>query len=262
MNFIAVLLSLVVGLFILLGSILSIFYKDNKKFTDFSISIAFGVIIGLIILELLPETFEVLNEEIDIIRSIFVIIILILIGIIILKILDLFIPHHEHEAHIHNKNSVNKNRNEHLHHIGLISSIAVIVHNIIEGMSLYLVASSSLSSGLFLFIGIGLHNIPMGLVIASTLIASNYSKSKTIKLSLIVSLSTFLGGITMFILGGVSNLVQGILLGLTLGMLIYILIFELMHQIYHMKDKKIPIIGITFGILLLVISIVIEYIMK
>ena len=261
MNFVAVLLSLLVGLFILLGSLISIFYKNNKKFTDFSISIAFGVIIGLIILEILPETFEVLNEEIGVIRSIASIIILILIGITMLKILDLFIPHHEHELHVHNKNSLNKNHNQHLHHIGLISSFAVIVHNIIEGMSLYLVTNSSISSGLFLFIGIGLHNIPMGLVIASTLISSNYTKSKTLKLSLIVSLSTFLGGLVMLLLGGVSNLVQGILLGLTLGMLIYISIFELMHQIYHMKDKKIPIIGIILGLLLLGISFVIELVM-
>ncbi len=261
MNFVAVLLSLLVGLFILLGSLISIFYKNNKKFTDFSISIAFGVIVGLIILEILPETFEVLNEEIGVIRSIASIVILILIGITMLKILDLFIPHHEHELHVHNKNSLNKNHNQHLHHIGLISSFAVIVHNIIEGMSLYLVTNSSISSGLFLFIGIGLHNIPMGLVIASTLISSNYTKSKTLKLSLIVSLSTFLGGLVMLLLGGVSNLVQGILLGLTLGMLIYISIFELMHQIYHMKDKKIPIIGIILGLLLLGISFVIELVM-
>ena len=50
--------------------------KNNKKFTDFSISAAFGVIVSLILLEILPETFEVLNGEIGIIRAIVVIIIL------------------------------------------------------------------------------------------------------------------------------------------------------------------------------------------
>ncbi len=256
----SLILSLLVGFFILIGSLISIFYKDNKKFTDFSISIAFGVIVGLIVLEILPETFEILNGEIGIIRSIVAIIILILIGIIMLKILDLFIPHHEHEAHVNSKSI--KEHNSHLHHIGLISSFAIIIHNIIEGMSLYVVTNSSLSSGIFLFIGIGLHNIPMGLVIASTLIASNYTKAKTLKLSLVVSLSTFLGGIIMAILGGVRALTSGILLGLTLGMLIYILIFELLHQIYHMKDKKIPLIGTLVGLLLLVLSTLIEFIIN
>jgi len=255
MNFVALLLTLLVGLFILLGSFIGLNYKDNKRFTDFSISVAFGVIISLILFELLPETFEVLNGEIGVVRTIFVIIILSLIGITLLKLLDLFVPHHEHEAHHKHQHSSDKCHNDHLYHIGIMSSIGMIAHNIIEGMSLYLVSSTSLISGILLCIGIGLHNIPMGLVISSTLTSSNFSKNKVLKISLIVSIATFIGGILMFMIGGVNELVEGILLGLTLGMLIYISIFELFHQIYHMKNKKIVISGITIGVVLLVISI-------
>jgi len=259
MNFVALLLTLLVGLFILLGSFIGLNYKDNKRFTDFSISIAFGVIISLILFELLPETFEVLNGEIGVVRTIFVIIILSLIGITLLKLLDLFVPHHEHEAHHKHQHSSDKCHNDHLYHIGIMSSIGMIAHNIIEGMSLYLVSSTSLISGILLCIGIGLHNIPMGLVISSTLTSSNFSKNKVLKISLIVSIATFIGGILMFMIGGVNELVEGILLGLTLGMLIYISIFELFHQIYHMKNKKITITGIIIGIILLVISILLGH---
>jgi len=259
MNFVALLLTLLVGLFILLGSFIGLNYKDNKRFTDFSISIAFGVIISLILFELLPETFEVLNGEIGVVRTIFVIIILSLIGITLLKLLDLFVPHHEHEAHHKHQHSSDKCHNDHLYHIGIMSSIGMIAHNIIEGMSLYLVSSTSLISGILLCIGIGLHNIPMGLVISSTLTSSNFSKNKVLKISLIVSIATFIGGILMFMIGGVSELIEGILLGLTLGMLIYISIFELFHQVYHMKNKKITITGIVIGVVLLVISILLGH---
>ena len=259
MNFVALLLTLLVGLFILLGSFIGLNYKDNKRFTDFSISVAFGVIISLILFELLPETFEVLNGEIGVVRTIFVIIILSLIGITLLKLLDLFVPHHEHEVHHKHQHSSDKCHNDHLYHIGIMSSIGVIAHNIIEGMSLYLVSSTSLISGILLCIGIGLHNIPMGLVISSTLTSSNFSKNKVLKISLIVSIATFIGGILMFMIDGVNELVEGILLGLTLGMLIYISTFELFHQIYHMKNKKITITGIVVGIVLLVISILLGH---
>jgi len=259
MNFVALLLTLLVGLFILLGSFIGLNYKDNKRFTDFSISVAFGVIISLILFELLPETFEVLNGEIGVVRTIFVIIILSLIGITLLKLLDLFVPHHEHEVHHKHQHSSDKCHNDHLYHIGIMSSIGMIAHNIIEGMSLYLVSSTSLISGILLCIGIGLHNIPMGLVISSTLTSSNFSKNKVLKISLIVSIATFIGGILMFMIGGVSELIEGILLGLTLGMLIYISIFELFHQVYHMKNKKITITGIVIGVVLLVISILLGH---
>ncbi len=260
MNLLSLLLTFLVGLFILLGSICGIYFESNKKFTDFSISMAFGVIISLIILEIIPESFEILNNQLGIIRAILAIIILSLIGIILLKLLDIFIPHHEHEFHTHHKHKDEKYHNEHLFHIGIVSSIGVIIHNIIEGMSLYLVSSTNIVFGLLLCIGIGLHNIPMGLIISSTLYSSNNSNKKILKISLIVSLTTFIGGLIIFFIGGVSQLIEGILLGLTLGMLIYISLFELFHQIYHMKDKKITIIGTVIGIILLIISITIEHI--
>jgi len=260
MNLVALLLTLLVGLFILIGSICGLYFKDNNKFTDFSISVAFGVIITLILLEILPESYEILSEQVGVFRGILSIVILSLIGVIVLKILDLFVPHHEHETHHHHKHNLEKCHNEHLYHIGIVSSVAIVIHNLIEGMSLYLVSSGSIMSGLLLCIGIGLHNIPMGLVISRSLINSNFTKRKTLNISLIVSLSTFLGGIIIFILGSVNELIEGILLGLTLGMLIYISVFELLHQIYHMKDKKVSRIGIGLGIILLVISVVLEHI--
>lgn len=259
MKFLGLLLTLFVGLFILFGNLFANKFKDNKRFTDFSISLAFGVIIALILFEILPETYEILNSELGLFRTILSIIILILIGIFLLKILDGFIPHHEHEIHHTHKHKNDNCYNKHLNHIGLISASAVIVHNIIEGMSLYLVSSANIVSGVLMCIGIGLHNIPMGLVIATTLYNSNYSKKDTMLVSLVVSLSTFVGGFIMFLFGGVPQLIEGLLLGITLGMLIYIAVFELFHQIYHMKNKKICSIGIGFGMFLLAITIVIKY---
>jgi ZIP family zinc transporter len=259
MKFLALLLTLLVGLFILLGNVFAKKCKDNKRFTDFSISLAFGVIIALIIFEITPEVYEILIGELSLVRTILCIVILVLIGIFILKILDSFIPHHEHEAHHSHKHKNDDCHNNHLNHIGLISASAVIIHNIIEGMSLYLVSSNDITSGLLMCIGIGLHNIPMGLVIASTLYNSNYSKKQTLIVSIVVSLSTFVGGLIMLILGGVPPLIEGILLGITLGMLIYISLFELLHQIYHMKYKKICNVGIGLGVFLLLLAMLIKH---
>ena len=99
----------------------------------------------------------------------------------------------------------------------------------------------------------------MGLIISTTLINSHYSKNKALKLSFIVSISTFVGGLIMALLGGVNELAEGILLGLTLGMLIYLSVFELLHQIYHMKNRKMSIVGVLVGVGLILISVVLEH---
>ena len=250
MNLIALILTLFVGLFILIGSIIGIVLKKNKKIIDLSISIAFGVIITLISFELIPEILEIFIENMGKWQGFIISIILAFLGFVILQQLDLFIPHHEEENHNHK----HKCLDEHLKHIGIITCIALILHNIIEGMGLFITAATNINMGLVLCVGIGLHNLPMGLVITSTLI-NEYTKKKIIIISTIVSLSTFLGGLFIFLSGINNELIMGLLLSVTLGMLIYIVFYELLDQVLRIEDKKISIIGVISGIIILLISI-------
>lgn len=238
------LITLVLGLFIVIGAVITFVSKNNNKFVNFSISLAFSVMIMLMFVDLLPEIKEHFFIDGTLVEKI-ISIVAIVFGIVLLKILDFFIP--EHDGH----------EKKELNHISLISSIALILHNIIEGMAVYATVNNSLGSGLLMCLGIGLHNIPLGMVIASTFYKATNNKEKTWLLILSVSLSTFLGGlIAMFLNNLFTNpMVFGILLCITLGMLIYISIFELLHKIIEMKDKKIAATGIVTGIILILITI-------
>lgn len=250
MKIIALTLTLLVGLFILGGSIIGIILKKNKKIIDLGVSIAFGVIITLIAVELIPEILESSIDNMGTFWGIVISLVLAFLGFVILQQLDMFIPHHEEEDHHHK----HKCHDEHLKHIGIITSIALILHNIIEGMSLYITTYTDIKMGLLLFIGIGLHNLPMGLVITSSFI-NEYDKKKILIISLIVSLSTTIGGLFIFISGIESELIMGLLLSVTLGMLIYIVFCELLDQVLKIEDKKTSIIGVIAGIIILLISI-------
>ena len=246
--------TLAIGLFILLGSIVVFASKNNDNFVRFSISIAFGVMGALVIFELLPESFELIGENYSLPITIALITGFSLVGVLILKLLDYFIP--DHDIHNEEKNSATNN----LFHIGLISSIALILHNIIEGMAVYSSLSSSLSLGILVCIGVGLHNIPMGMVITSTFYKANNSIKKTMFIIFIISISTFVGGLIMYFNSSIliNNTILGILLCITLGMLVYIVLFELLPHIISSKNKKIEILGIILGIALILISISFE----
>ena len=71
-----------------------------------------------------------------------------------------------------------------------------------------------------------------------------------------ISLSTFVGGVLIFILGDhfITNNILGILLGITLGMVIYIILLEFIPHIKSLKNKKDSIIGILSGIIILLLS--------
>lgn len=238
-------LTLFLGIFILIGSLVVFFIKNNNKFICLSIGMAFGVMVMLSLTDLIPEVIEHFSNY-NWYITLLITIGLSLVGILLLKMFDIFIPHHDHDEHIDEEN---------LRHIGVVSSIALILHNIIEGMALYSVFTNSIKVGLLLSLGVGLHNIPLGMIIASAFYKSNKSIKKTLLISLGISISTFIGGITMYLLSGlITKTIMGILLGITLGMIIYIALFELLPHIKEEHDKKIPALGIIIGIALIILS--------
>ena len=148
-----------------------------------------------------------------------------------------------------------ENEKDNLIHIGVVSSIAIIIHNVIEGMAVYNTVNSSLDLGILLSLGVGLHNIPLGMAISSTFYTSLKNKNKTNLIIILISLSTFLGGLIMSIFNVTNEFIISILLSITIGMLIYINIIELLPRLIKYKNKKMVLISTLIGIILLFISI-------
>lgn len=247
------LLTFLAGFFIFIGAFIVLFTKHNQKFVQFSIGLAFGVMVALTVLELFPEASELLCEAFGSMKGYIILLILIISGGGMLKLLDLFVPDHCHHD-IHEEMD-----NDNLYHIGLVASVALILHNLIEGMSIYVTSTKSIDMGLMLTLGVGFHNIPMGIVLASTFGSNLKGRREFWRVLLVVTLSTFVGGLAMVFLSAyISDTLLGILLGLTLGMLVYIVLFELLHEIMHSKSKKISIMGMITGICILLISLFLE----
>lgn len=228
------LLTLLTGLFFLVGSLLNKIIK-NKNINVLSISLAFIIILNLLLFDIGPEIFESF--------SIYNLLI-ILIGLIILKILDLYIPNHSH--HHDEKNDNKKEHDNHLKHISVITIIALTVHNIIENIALYNI-SNNLKAGILMCIGIGLHNIPLGLQIGGSL------ENKKVSLS-ILTLSGFVGGLIGLLIGSISPFFENLILCLTFGMLLYLIIFEFLKEIWSSRKNIYTLYGIIIGVILIIIT--------
>ncbi len=243
------LITFILGIFILIGVYVVKLTNNNENVEQLSISIALGTMFSLVLIELIPEVYETFKESN---KAWFIIIGLILLGVVILKVLDIFVPEHDHE-HSLSHNCTKEN----LVHIGIVSSIAIILHNIIEGMAVYSMSLDSLKLSVLVALGVGLHNIPMGMVIYVAL--KNENRKKKIILFSLVVFSTFIGGLLMMLLSNLlSDTVVGSLICITLGMLIYIIVFELLPHILHNKNKLLSIIGIIIGILIIIFSSMFE----
>lgn len=244
-----VFITLLLGVFVLIGAMVALLVSRKGQVIDFSLGLAFSVIIMLIVLDLIPEVIEHLG-----IKYIWLFLIFTSLGYGLLRLLDHFIPdHHEHDK------MSKREANDNLAHIGIVSSIALIIHNIVEGMAVYSTVLGDVRTGLMLAIGIGFHNLPLGMVITTTFYQGNQKPWK-VWLSLGgVALSTMLGGILSLFLNNqaVPEWVIGSLLSITLGMLIFILFSELWPRIRYGKFKKERNLGMCLGIIIMLISLII-----
>lgn len=245
-NNLALFITFLLGLFIIIGVIIAFFLKKKSKVLDFIFAFAFSLLVMLIILDLLPEAIEHLT-----LKNIHLFLIFSMLGLLLFKLLDNFIP--EHAVNTDHKLNA-KEEKENITHIGLLATIALIIHNIVEGMAIYLTSCNDISLGLIMSVGVGLHNIPLGIIITTTLNMGNNKKPVKYYACLgSLVISSFIGGLIPYLLNinTVNDTIIGSLLALTLGMLLYIIIFELFPKVIKTKDKKITFAGIITGFLIL-----------
>lgn len=232
------------GLFFMVGALIIRLTTKKELIEHLSIALAFGAMIAISVFDLIPD----ILEEYEV-KQLWIPLIFVLAGVGILKVLDHFIPEHNDSNEVETE--------ENLVHIGFIAAVAISIHNIVEGMTVYSMALQSTREGFALAIGVGLHNIPMGMLIYSTL-----EKERGFKKHAVIAvavLSTFVGGVLMALVS--PFLTEGFISALVciaLGMVVYILLFELFPSIRREKNRLLSAIGVIAGIFVVVLSALFE----
>lgn len=246
-NTLALFITFLLGFFIIIGVIIAFFLKKQKKVLDFIFAFALSILTMLILTDLLGHTIEHLG-----IKHIYLFILFTCLGLLIFKIIDDFVPEHE------DVKMTKKEEKKNIVHIGVLATIALIIHNFVEGMAIYLTATNDINLGIMMALGVGLHNVPLGIIVTTTL---NNDEKLGKYLFCIISLffSSFVGGLLLYLLNinAVSDIVIGSLLALTIGMLLYIIIFELYPKVKKTSNKKITIIGLGCGVIIAILAMLI-----
>lgn len=243
---IAFLLSTIAGLSTLLGTLI-IFIKTKKQplFITGALSFASGVMFTLSLLDLIPEGISFFSRtKIPIVSLIFTFIFT-LGGVLIASILNYFLE---------DKKSKNVT-DQSLYKLGLITMLAIIIHNIPEGIATFMTTTNNIRLGLTLTIAITLHNIPEGISIALPIYYSTKSKIKAISYTLISAISEPLGALIAFLFLKPSSTTFGIIFSIIAGIMIYISIFELLPTSLSYKKKKITTIFFLLGTILVLLNL-------
>ncbi|OQR93637.1 Zinc (Zn2)-Iron (Fe2) Permease (ZIP) Family [Achlya hypogyna] len=137
---------------------------------------------------------------------------------------------------------------------GILTGIAIAIHNFPEGMALFVASLQGLKTGLVLAIGIILHNFPEGVAIAAPVYYATNSKQQAFLWTGLSGIAqpcgAFIGWAT--VAGGVTPKLSAVLYGLVSGMLVCIAMKELIPGAFKFGGHQfVPCFLVGVGVMAL-----------
>lgn len=232
------------GFSTLLGTLIYFIKDENKtKIITSSLSFSAGVMLFISFFDLIPEAIKNLCAVYNPIFSLIIISIFVIFGFIFMQFIDnLFITN-----------------DSELYNVGIISMLAIIIHNIPEGVITFLTTTKDIKLGISLAISIALHNIPEGISIFVPIYYSTKNKRKAFWYTFIAGFSEIIGAVIAWIfMARLSNdFFFSFLFSLTSGIMIYISTVELIPKSLSYKKKLRSLFYFIIGMLIMLISILI-----
>lgn len=239
--FISVVTTLLASLSTGIGGLISIIpKKNNSNFLSFCLGISAGAMICLSVIEIIPESLKYLGEYHKF-NNVFLLTIL---GFIIGTLIVIF------------TNKVLNTSNNSLYKTGVITMIAVALHNFPEGIIIFMTSTQNITLGITIAIAIAIHNIPEGIAIASPIYHSTHNKVKAVSMSLFSGLFEVIGGlICMFVFKSfINNYTIGFMLSIVAGIMVYISLYNLIPESIKQGNKKYSYYGIFLGVIIMSIT--------
>lgn len=240
---IAFIISSIAGLSTLIGATLILIKKKNiNNFILKTMAFSAGVMFSLSVLDLLPESIKFLSTNFYKFPSIIISLIFVSIGVLISIFIDKKVP---------------TENNNNLYKVGFVSMIAIIIHNIPEGIATFITTKSDITLGISLAIAIALHNIPEGISIALPIYYGTNKKKKAFFYTFISGISEPFGALLALLFLKPSNIVLGIIFGLIAGIMTHLSCYELMPSSLKYKNYQSSILYFIIGSIFVIINLII-----
>lgn len=235
------LMTTLAGFSTLLGIIPCYLNKTRESIISKSLAFSAGVMLMISLSSLIPESVSLLSLKYSYIFIFIIVFIFVVLGILFSSFID---------QKIEERFTSNK-----LYKLGLISIIALFLHNIPEGITTFISTSSNVRLGITLSIAIALHNIPEGISIAVPIYFATGSHKRSFWYTLLSGFSELLGAVLayLFIARYVNNFILSLILGVTAGIMIHISAYELLPNSLAYKKRKDTILSFLLGVLVMFI---------
>lgn len=242
----ALLITSIAGLSTTIGSVLGLIFK--RESTKF-MTFVLGFTAGVMVGVSFFELFPAGLEELGFGKAS----IAFVIGFIVIFIIDYFIPH----EYIGQKEYTNEKTNQKLLRTGLFVAIGIGIHNFPEGMATFYSSIVNVKIGIAIAVAIAIHNIPEGIAVSAPIFKATGSRGKAFLWSFLSGVAEPLGAIVtaLFLIPFLNATVLGYLLSGIAGIMVFISLDELIPVSKSYGYTHLPIVSFIIGMVVMLLSL-------
>jgi ZIP family zinc transporter len=260
---IAFLLTITAGLATGIGSAIAFFVKDKStRLLTFAMGFAAGVMLYVSFVEILPEAIAKLQEhyEGDERRATTYGVVAFFIGMLVVGIIDRLIPHNEnpHEFAVEEQKKTPAKGNQKLMRIGVLTALALALHNFPEGIATFITALDDPQLGMTIAVAIAIHNIPEGIAVSMPIYFATGDRKKAFAYSFLSGVVEPVGAIVGYLLlmPYLTPALMGLLLAGVAGIMVFISLDQLLPAAEEYGEHHLSIYGVVLGMIVMAGSLI------
>ena len=247
--FVPLMLTLGAGLATGIGSTIALFaHRTNKRLLSFSLGLSGGVMIYVSFVELFQQAREAIGAIYGPQTGMGITTLAFFGGVLLIGVIDRLVPSVEnpHEAHMIEELE-KKPKNAKLMRMGLMTALAIGIHNFPEGIATFATA-----------VAIAIHNIPEGIAVSIPVFYATGDRMKAFRYSLLSGLAEPVGALLAYfiLMPFMSPVMMGCILAGVAGIMVFISIDELLPAAREYGEAHISIYGVMSGMAIMALSLI------
>lgn len=256
-------LTLIAGISTGIGSFMAFFTKKtNKRLLSVVMGFSAGVMIYVSLIEIFPQANQMLVTSMGKVAGSWTAVAAFFGGIFLIAVIDKVIPSTEnpHETRkvedMQDCTSIKDSSNK-LMKMGILTAIAIAVHNFPEGIATFFSSLEDPHLGIAITIAIAIHNIPEGIAVSVPIYYATGSRIKAFNYSFLSGLSEPLGALLgyLFLMPFMNDRVFGIMFALVAGIMVFISLDELLPTAIEYEEEHLSTYGLVSGMAVMAVSI-------
>ncbi|MDR1984941.1 MAG: zinc transporter ZupT [Prevotellaceae bacterium] len=254
-------LTLFAGLATGVGSAIAFFaHRTNKRFLSFSLGLSAGVMIYVSFVELFPQAQISLSNDFGAKTATVITVLCFFLGMLLIGIIDRFVPSIENPHEVRSVESMNMAppQNIKLMRMGIITALAIGIHNFPEGVATFVAALENPTLGIAIAVAIAIHNIPEGIAVSVPIYYATGNRKKAFFLSFLSGTAEPVGAILAYLIlmPFISPVVMGCVFAFVAGIMVFISFDELLPAAREYGEHHISIFGLVSGMAIMALSLI------